>query len=363
MTLRGEKKVRCGIQSGDLGVIEDGSVFIQDGKIVSVGPTRRLENLKEVRGAIQIPVHNFIVMPGFVDPAIELSLAKPHTAGKHGAKRKKLVDFSNESLALMRLCLQHGTLNAGIRASSGVPFQNSETSVLRQLELIGKNPVGLTRIWCPEPSGLDIQRVSKSKLADVISLRVGDQRIKEAIARKLRVNLDWIGGEAEALADAIAESSAAAVQCQYELFPDERRALTLAGVTAVFKVVGTLFDSQPERCVRELVDEGGAVALGSGYNACREPNFNMQMVLALAVRKLNLTIEEAIVASTINAAYAINCADRIGSLEPGKRADVLILSLDDYHELPRRLGVNHVAMAIRDGEIAINRTKWRVGAA
>ena len=89
----------------------------------------------------------------------------------------------------------------------------------------------------------------------------------------------------------------------------------------------------------------------------------MQIVLALAVMRLNLTIEHAIVATTINAAYAINQGNEIGSLEPGKHADVLILNLNDYRELPRRLGVNHVAMIIRDGVITANRMSWKVGAA
>jgi imidazolonepropionase len=114
LTLRGKPGVRCGPSSGNLEIIEDGSVFIQGGKIVSVGPTRRLENLKEVRGALQIPVHNCVVMPGFVDSSIQLSLAVPHTTGKVRRKRRKLSDFYNETLTLMRVCLQHGTLNAGV---------------------------------------------------------------------------------------------------------------------------------------------------------------------------------------------------------------------------------------------------------
>jgi imidazolonepropionase len=83
----------------------------------------------------------------------------------------------------------------------------------------------------------------------------------------------------------------------------------------------------------------------------------MQMVVALAVLRLRLSVEQAISATTINAAHAVGCADEVGSLEPGKRADILVLNLSDYREIPRRIGVNQVAMALREGSFLINRKR------
>lgn len=343
-------------------MIEDGSVFIQGGKIVAVGPTRRLENLNQARGALQIPVPNCIVMPGFIDSSMQLTLLEPDP-GKTGLRRRKLRDFYNDSLILLRSCLAHGTLNAAIRASAGVPSAGADLSVLRQLTRIGNTPIGVRRIWHPEASPSAWETVSKQRLADCVILNTKAPMMAAKLHEHMDRSLEWLGGPVRELKEWLARASPRSVFCRHDLTPAGRKALAKSSATVIFEAGSMLLDKVPAASVRELLDEGGVIALGSGYHALCEPNFNMQLVLALAVRRLNLTIEEAIVATTINAAYAMNCGHQIGSLEPGKQADVLILNLSDYREIPRRLGVNHVAMAIRNGEIVINRTKWRVGAA
>jgi imidazolonepropionase len=77
----------------------------------------------------------------------------------------------------------------------------------------------------------------------------------------------------------------------------------------------------------------------------------MQFVIALACRALKLTPAQAIAAATINAAFAIRRHDRIGSLEPGKQADLLILSVPDYHHLGYRFGTNLVKQVIKRGQV------------
>jgi imidazolonepropionase len=83
----------------------------------------------------------------------------------------------------------------------------------------------------------------------------------------------------------------------------------------------------------------------------------MQMAIALAVFGLRLTIEQAITAATINAAYAIRRSQVIGSIECGNRADLVVLDIPDYREIPRRFGSNNVVMAMRDGNIVFNRLR------
>jgi len=77
----------------------------------------------------------------------------------------------------------------------------------------------------------------------------------------------------------------------------------------------------------------------------------MQFVIALACRYLKLTPAQAIAAATINAAHAIRRADRIGSIEPGKQADLLILSVPDYRQLGYRFGTNLVRQVIKKGRV------------
>lgn len=75
----------------------------------------------------------------------------------------------------------------------------------------------------------------------------------------------------------------------------------------------------------------------------------MQFAIALACRYMQLTPAQAIAAATINAAAAIRRADRVGSLEPGKQADILILDVPDYRHLGYRFGTNLVSRVIKNG--------------
>jgi imidazolonepropionase len=81
----------------------------------------------------------------------------------------------------------------------------------------------------------------------------------------------------------------------------------------------------------------------------------MQMVMALACRYLGLTPAQALVASTRNAAYAINKGDEIGALEPGKQADIVVLETADYRHLGYRFGTNLVQTVIKRGQIVVDK--------
>jgi imidazolonepropionase len=102
---------------------------------------------------------------------------------------------------------------------------------------------------------------------------------------------------------------------------------------------------------RDLLDAGGLLAIATDLNPGTAWCENMQFALALACRYMRLTPAQAIAAATINAAAAIGRADRIGSLEPGKQADLLILSVPDYRHLGYRFGVNLVQTVVKKGRI------------
>ena len=77
----------------------------------------------------------------------------------------------------------------------------------------------------------------------------------------------------------------------------------------------------------------------------------MQFVIALACRVLKMTPAEAVAAATINAAHAIRHAGRIGSIEPGKQADLLVLSVPDYRQLGYRFGTNLLKQVVKHGKL------------
>ena len=77
----------------------------------------------------------------------------------------------------------------------------------------------------------------------------------------------------------------------------------------------------------------------------------MPMVLSLACNQLRMSPAEAISAATINAAFALRRESRVGSLEPGKQADVAVFDVEDYREIPYYFGMNRCWMTIKRGEI------------
>jgi len=106
---------------------------------------------------------------------------------------------------------------------------------------------------------------------------------------------------------------------------------------------------------RMLIDHGAAIALGTGVNPP-----NLQTTIALACNAMGMTPAEAITASTINGAHAMRRAGSIGSIEAGKSADLTILSVPDYRELPYHFGVNLVSLVMIRGTVLVERSevKW-----
>jgi imidazolonepropionase len=101
-----------------------------------------------------------------------------------------------------------------------------------------------------------------------------------------------------------------------------------------------------------MISMGVPVALGSDLSpSCWVENH--QLIIALACYKLRMTPAEAITASTINAAHAIRRGQEIGSLESGKKADILILDADDYRFLGYRLGRNMVETVVKNGSVTV----------
>jgi len=92
---------------------------------------------------------------------------------------------------------------------------------------------------------------------------------------------------------------------------------------------------------REMIDAGLAVVLATDFNPGSSPTPSMPMILSLASTHMRMTPAESITASTINAAHTLNCADQIGSLEPGKLADFVIHDCGDYRELAYFFGIEH----------------------
>jgi imidazolonepropionase len=103
---------------------------------------------------------------------------------------------------------------------------------------------------------------------------------------------------------------------------------------------------------RRLIDAGVAVALATDYNPGTSPTVSMTMAMSLACTHMKMSPAEAISAATINGAWALRLAERKGSIESGKDADVAVFQVGDYREIPYWFGANHCAITVLNGAIA-----------
>jgi imidazolonepropionase len=330
-----------------------------------------MDNLKEAKAAPEISAENMIIMPGFVDPGIRISV---HPGGAQ--RKRRMQDFRSESAALLRACWQHGSLTVQIRACAGNGELRSDLAAMRQLAAVAAPASFALCNWALHPNLYvapdtreALRFMAARHLAQGVELMPSahdddDAEVATVAARaKLPVDVKWSGGNPQTLVRILEQIQPRSVLCDPNIGPAEREVLGGAPQTVILAPTTKLLEEESSSCARELVQSGAALALSSGYDAYTNPTFSMQTVLSLAVLRMQLSCEEALTACTINAAHAVGRSHVTGSIESGKRADVLMMNIPDYRELPRRLGINNVAMAIRGGTVVFNRTGWKAAGA
>jgi imidazolonepropionase len=143
--------------------------------------------------------------------------------------------------------------------------------------------------------------------------------------------------------DCISDEDMSALAEQSTLSPAQQTVVTLVPASNHFLGLG---HSPP---ARKLIDSGVPVALATDYNPGTSPTTSMAFVLSLACTQMKMTPAEVMSAATINAAHALRLADRKGSIEPGKDADLAIFDVDDYREIPYWMAANRCAGVVVNG--------------
>jgi imidazolonepropionase len=371
LSLRGPKTPRRGPELGDLGIISDGAILIRDGVIEEVGPTRRLENLAGARGAAEINAAGRVVMPGFVDS--HTHIISPMQSGTEGdAEARAVFAATTQRLevrarARLEALTRHGATTVEVKTGVG-PDESCELKLLRVLAAFKRGPLEVVPTFLlrvpPESENPEwiltdlLPKIRRRRLARFADLVWDANPSRQeffgrylSTARSLGFGCkvhachDFPGAAAFAV-----EHRAATVDHVEDPTPAE--ANLLAGASTIATVLpGVPFhDGGRDASGRALVDAGVALAVASGYNARHRPALNMQTAVSLACMQKGLTAAEAISAGTINGAHALSCAERVGSLEPGKSADLLILDTSDYRDLANQVGLNLVYMTMKRGE-------------
>ncbi len=102
---------------------------------------------------------------------------------------------------------------------------------------------------------------------------------------------------------------------------------------------------------RKMIDQGLPIALATDFNPGSSFTESMPMIMSLSCLMMRMTPAETVTASTINSAYAVDKADEVGSIEVGKKADLVIWNVQDYREIPYHYGVNLVDQVIKKDQV------------
>ncbi|HKI06152.1 MAG TPA: imidazolonepropionase [Thermoanaerobaculia bacterium] len=187
------------------------------------------------------------------------------------------------------------------------------------------------------------------------SRRVLEAGIRHGLAPRLHADefVDSGGAELAAELGALSADHLIAVS------PAGVEALAGSGVTAVL-LPGTSFFLMKHRYApaRRLVEAGVPVALATDCNPGSSHTESMPMVVVLAVFELGLTIEESLTAATLNSACCLGLGTEIGSVEAGKRADLVLLDAPNLLHLVYHYGINPVAAVVKGGRV-VRRADWR----
>ena len=139
---------------------------------------------------------------------------------------------------------------------------------------------------------------------------------------------------------------------------DEIKALACSQTIAV-ALPGTPFGLAHHKYTpaRAIIEAGGSLALATDLNPGTCYCESLQFMMALACRYMRLAPAEAIAAATINSAHAVGMGETVGSLEPGKQADILVLNVPDYQSLGYRFGSNLVDKVIKQGRVVVQQVR------
>lgn len=386
----------------DLGIIEDGAVAVSEGKILAVGKTKEvLEQFKVDNKTEIINAKEKVVLPGFVDCHTHPVFASTReeefemrikgktyqeiaeAGGGIKSSLKALRSKSKQELVQLTLprldrMLSHGTTTIEAKSGYGLSLEE-EIKMLEVIEELNRlHPIDLIPTFLgahevpPEFKNRKIEyinlivnemipEVAKRKLAvfcDIFCEKgvfdIEESRRILTAAKKHGFKLKLHADQLSSLGGSKLAAELGAVSADHLEFIDDEGIGMMkdAGVIGVM-LPGASFGLGMKEYppVRKMIDQGLPVALATDFNPGSSMTESMPMIMSLACLMMRMNPAEAITASTINSAYAVDMADQVGSIEVGKKADLVIWNVQNFKEIPYHYGVNLVEQVIKNGNI------------
>lgn len=391
---------RCGGEMGELRIIDNATVEVTDGTITYVGENRGEDRDGHYRHYWHYNARGRCLLPGFVDS---------HTHFVFGGERAEEFSWRLKGESYMAIMERGGGIVSTVkatRASNFVRLRSKAEGFLKQMSAMGVTTVeGKSGYGLDKETELLQLRVMRSlhqdeqKRVDVVSTFLGahavppeysghtdeyvDYLIQEVMpcvvrnnlaeycdvfceqgvfsieqSRRLLLAAKEMGLALKLHADEIvplggaglaAELSAVSADHLLHASDGDIRAMADKGVVATLLPLTAFALKEPYARGREMIDAGCAVALATDLNPGSCFSGSIPLTFALACIYMKMSIEEAITALTLNGAAALNRADSIGSIEVGKKGDLVVLNTDNYHFLPYYIGMNCVDTTIKEG--------------
>lgn len=388
----------------ELGIVENGSVWIENGVIAAVGTDAELAELYAGRldEAEVIDAAGKLATPGLVDPHTHLvfsgSRENEFNRRLQGATYMEIMNNGGgiyataiqtqtasfeqlfvESFERLNQFLLHGVTTVEAKSGYGMEWETERKQLEVAKELNERHAVDIVSTFMgahaiPSHFKQDpeqfvgmlinemIPKVSELGLAefnDVFCEKgvfTPEQSRKILLAGKQAGLLPKIhADEIEPYQGAELAAEVGAISADHLLKASDQglRAMAEAGVMAVL-LPGTAYFLMAEFANgRKLIDMGVPVALSTDCNPGSSPTVSMPFIMNLGCLKMGMTPAEVLAAATINAAHAINRGAEIGSLEIGKKADLVIFNVQNYMKLQYLFGVNHTDTVIKAGRVVV----------
>ncbi len=406
LTLRGPRRPRVGKEMGQLGLLRNAALLVQEGHITCVGPQLQITGLPEAQGADRIDAGGRVVMPGFVDShthalfagsrvdeyearirgATYAGLAKSgggiqaSARRMRGAKEAVLLDHLRRVSARF---LEFGTTTVEVKSGYGLEADQElkMLRVIKQAMAQGTLDLVPTLLFHDVPGPWRKKRaaflammieqviplVAREGLAEFCDAFCDRGYFSLSEARQLLTAAKTAGLKLRLHAEQLAHTGSARMAAGLGALSVDHLDHVTRGDVGHLRKAGTIatllpgsvlyLDSSPYPPARMLMEAGVPVALATNFNPGSCPTQNMQLILSLACTHMRMTPAETLTAATINGAYAVARGHLVGSLEAGKQADILVMDVADYREIPYYFGMNHCVTVIKKGRIAYDRTR------
>ncbi|MCK5793917.1 MAG: imidazolonepropionase [Anaerolineales bacterium] len=393
-----------GDRLGDLGLIQDGAVLFRDGRILETGPSEEL--LRKYSDEEKQDAAGKVVMPGFVDPHTHVIWAGDRSAefekrlgGKtyleileegggiistvRATRKASLKDLKDQTRDRIRNMFKYGTTTLEAKSGYGLDQETEQKMLQALLELdqeevpdivitylgahavppeYAGNPTGYADLlsqelipslasWWPTRTDKPLPYVDVFCERGAFDLPQSRQILEAAREHGFPTKIHADEFENLGGASLAAELGSASADHLVVTSKEDIQALGKSDTVAVALPCTPFGLAEPDYTpAKEILDAGGLLAIATDINPGTAWCESMQFAAALACRYMKLTPNQAIAAATINAAAAIGMDGIVGSLEPGKQADLLIMDIPDYRHIGYRFGTNLVGSVVKKGQ-------------